>query len=327
MSSWAIGCAAAALLCAAAALGAYALGRRAGKASPGGSSCPDAVPDDARRRALEALGVGVILVDRAGRGRTMCCNAEARSLLGLPAAAPGRRREPSLSPALRSIPELDSLVASGEGGAELVLGEGSGRRRIEARAFPLGRRALVVLSDVTASAALLEELSTLASQDALTGIFNRRRFDELGERDIELSRRSLSSVGAIMLDIDWFKRVNDERGHSVGDEVLKTVTHACKDALRSSDILGRYGGEEFAVLLPGSGAVESLAVAERIREHVAARALPCNGESVSVTISLGVYSGVPALDEDLALFLHRADEALYRSKALGRNKASYWTPL
>jgi diguanylate cyclase (GGDEF)-like protein len=193
-------------------------------------------------------------------------------------------------------------------------------------AYALGRRSGKA-SASCANAALLEELATLASQDALTGIYNRRRFDELAERDIELARRSLTGVGAIMLDIDWFKRVNDEHGHSVGDQVLKSVTQACKDALRSTDILGRYGGEEFAVLLPGSGAAESLVVAERLRERVASIVLPCKGESVSVTVSLGVYSGVPAPDEDLSAYLRRADEALYRSKALGRNKASYWKPL
>jgi diguanylate cyclase (GGDEF)-like protein len=194
-------------------------------------------------------------------------------------------------------------------------------------AYALGRRAGKSAS-AGAYATLLEELRVLASRDSLTGILNRRRFDELGERDIELARRAGSSIGAVMIDIDWFKRVNDEHGHAVGDELLKAVSKACADALRSSDILARYGGEEFAVLLPGSGAAESLAVAERLREQVAALALPCEGGgSVSVTISLGVYSGVPALDEDLALYLRRADEALYRSKALGRNIASYWKPL
>jgi len=193
-------------------------------------------------------------------------------------------------------------------------------------AYSLGRRAGKAAS-AGENAALLSELSAQASLDALTGAYNRRRFDELSERDIELSRRSLSSVAVVMIDIDWFKRVNDERGHSVGDQVLKMVTQACREALRSSDILGRYGGEEFAVLLPGSGEEESLAVAERLRERVEAKALPCGGESVSVTVSLGVYSGVPSPGEGLDVYLRRADEALYRSKALGRNKTSYWKPL
>jgi diguanylate cyclase (GGDEF)-like protein len=289
-----------------------------------------ALLNDARRSALEALGIGIIVVGRAVRG-----NAEARRLLGLGEADSGSgfgwRNDPRLAAALRGEAELAALVAAGGGKAVLSSGEGSELRRIEARAFPPSagrkRRLIIVLNDVSANAALLEELSTLASLDALTGAFNRRRFDELGARDIELSRRSLASIGVIMLDIDLFKRVNDERGHPVGDEMLKAVTLACRGALRSSDIFSRYGGEEFAVLLPGSSAEESLAVAERLRERVAAMTLPYEGGSVSVTISLGVYSGVPAPNEDLALYLRRADEALYRSKALGRNKSSYWKPI
>ena len=335
MSPSSLAYAAAALICATLAVAVYFGGRRAGRRRAAESSRLDALPEDARKRALEALGVGIVVVDRSsGIGATRG-NAEALAILGLPASAD--RRDSPLSGALGSIPELDELIEAGEGRAEFILARGPGRRRVEARAFsldepgkgraPEGGRVLLILTDVTANAALLEELSAQASQDALTGIYNRRRFDELGERDIELSRRSLSSVGAIMLDIDWFKRVNDERGHSVGDEVLKTVTRACAEALRSSDILGRYGGEEFAILLPGSGAVESLAVAERLRERVASKVVSCEGEKVSVTISLGVYSGVPAPDEDLSSFLLRADEALYRSKALGRNRATFWKPL
>jgi diguanylate cyclase (GGDEF)-like protein len=330
MSPSAFGYAIALILLAAVALGAYfaALGRRA---------------DEARKRALEALGVGLV-VGRAAGGRAasrrsargtpaptrLGGTAAALRLLGLDAGGRGREADARLASALGGQGDLSALLAAGEGRAEFFSGEGGERRRIEARALPLGRlkkEIVLVLSDITATASLLEELSTLASMDALTGIFNRRRFDEQGERDIELARRSLASVGVIMLDIDLFKRVNDERGHSVGDEALKAVALACKDALRSSDIIGRYGGEEFAVLLPGSGAAESLAVAERLRERVAAIALPCQDGTVSVTISLGAYSGVPSPDEDLALYLRRADEALYRSKALGRNRASYWKPL
>jgi diguanylate cyclase (GGDEF)-like protein len=343
MSLSAFGYASEVLLVAALAFGAYALGRMARSFASG-----DLLPNDALRRSLEALGVGVILVGRAADGRgardpDVLGNDEARALLGLPGAAgrspgpdtlpptaPGWRGDPRLASALRGEGALAALLAEGEGKAEFFRGEGLERRRIEARAFPLGgpkRGTVIVLRDITANTALLEELSNLASLDSLTGAFNRRHFDELGARDIELARRSLASIGAIMLDIDLFKRVNDERGHPVGDEVLKIVTQACKEALRSSDILGRYGGEEFAVLLPGSGAEESLAVAERLRERVAAIALPCEDGQVSVTVSLGVYSGVPASDEDLALYMRRADEALYRSKALGRNKASYWQPL
>jgi diguanylate cyclase (GGDEF)-like protein len=282
--------------------------------------------------ALEALGAGLILARRGRRGPRIRANPEARRLLGL-ASDRGERLRPfgKLPDSfLREHLALSSLVEAGEGVAELRSGEGPLLRRIEARAFPLGKGGwgtLLVLSDVTASAALLEELSTMASQDALTGLYNRRRFDELGDRDVELARRSRSSLGALMIDIDFFKRVNDGHGHPFGDLALRSIASACKEALRSSDILARYGGEEFAALLPASGPEESLAVAERLRKRVEAIELPCEGGKVSLTISLGVYAGVPGTDEDLLVFLRRADEALYRSKALGRNRASFWKPI
>jgi diguanylate cyclase (GGDEF)-like protein len=279
--------------------------------------------DAAREKALEALGAGMIVV--SARGRVSVCNAEARLLLGV-GDAPGYR----VLAALRAAPELASLLVAGEGGADLSLGESSDRRRIEARAFPFGRvgkGTVLLLRDVTENAALLEELSAMASQDPLTGIYNRRRFDELGERDIELSRRAGNSVGVLMMDIDLFKRVNDERGHAVGDEVLKAVCGACRDALRSSDVLARYGGEEFAVLLPGSGQEDCVLVAERLRTKIAAVRVPYEGGAVSVTVSLGAYAAVPSPGDGLGLYLRRADEAMYRSKALGRDRVSFWEAL
>lgn len=276
-----------------------------------------------REQALAALGAGMIVVD--GRGRVSSSNAEARVLLGL-GSDPGIQAFRVLA-ALRGISELAALLVAGEGGTDFFLGAGRERRRIEARSFPFGavkRGTVLLLRDVTENAALLEELSALASQDPLTGAYNRRRFDELGERDLELSRRSGLRIGVLMLDIDLFKRVNDERGHAVGDEVLKALCLACKDALRTSDVLARYGGEEFAVLLPGSGQAESVVVAERLRARIAALRVPCPGGSVSITASLGVYAGVPGQGDCLALYLRRADEALYKSKAMGRDRVSFW---
>jgi diguanylate cyclase (GGDEF)-like protein len=284
---------------------------------------------DSRDRALEALGAGLVVID--ARGRATTCNAEARTLLGL-------GPDPS-SPfleiaAIRAVPGLASLLVAGEGGTEIEVGEGSARRKIEARAFVSrrgGRGRVLVLRDVTQSAALLEELTALASQDALTGAYNRRHFDELGGRDIELARRSLSEIGVLMLDIDFFKRVNDDFGHAAGDAVLKDLCATCKDALRSSDVLARYGGEEFAVLLPGSGPEESEMVADRLRERISKMATPYGegecGRVVPVTVSIGAYAAVPEPGQDLALFLRRADEALYRAKALGRNRVCGWEPI
>jgi diguanylate cyclase (GGDEF)-like protein len=309
------------LLIAVVAAAAFFLGRASGR----GIRQPRAVEGafealeaEAAPRALEALGAGIVIVAKSGSG----ANPAARGLLGFDAD----------EARLRALPELAPLLEAGSGKAELSIGEGAGLRKIEARAFPLdasrpeeGR--VLVLSDVTKPTALLEELSALASRDALTGAFNRRRFDELGERDIELARRSGSEIAALMLDIDFFKRVNDEHGHAVGDELLKAVVDTAQIALRSSDVLCRYGGEEFAVLLPGTGRDECLVVAERLRARIAEASIPCPSGEVRVTVSLGAYSGRPKNGEDLALYLRRADEALYRSKALGRNRSSFWQPI
>lgn len=299
----------------------YALGR----GFPGGRGLGTGLGrgfEGARERAFEALGAGMIVI--GARGRVLGSNAEARFLLGLQGAVDSYH----IQSALREIPQLSALLVAGEGSSELDLGEGASYRRIEARAFGFGgSRAVLLLNDVTESAALLAELSALASQDSLTGIYNRRRFDELGGRDLELARRSSKSIGAVMIDLDLFKRVNDEHGHAVGDQMLKATCEACKDVLRSTDVFARYGGEEFAAFLPDSGEEDSLAVAERLRSRIEAIALPCEGGRVSITASLGVYSGVPRQGEDLALYLRRADEALYRSKALGRNRVSYWEPI
>jgi diguanylate cyclase (GGDEF) domain len=309
-------------------------GRRAGRAP---SVAADPVLwgrrdlSEAQRRALEALGAGIVVSgERGARG-----NARARALLGLEPEEGVRdgAGDYRLLASLRERPELAALLVSGEGGAELSLGSGEARRVLEARAFPFDPgeglpETVLILTDVTERALLLEELSDLASRDALTDVYNRRRFSELCERDFELAKRSLTSLGLIMLDIDLFKRVNDEHGHDSGDKVLKAVCAACDDALRSTDVFCRYGGEEFAVFLPGSGPGESLAVAERLRDRIARLSVACaSGGICCVTVSLGVFAGVPAKDESLALYLRRADEALYRSKALGRNRATYWKPI
>jgi len=265
--------------------------------------------------ALEFLGAGLVVVE--GFGARARGNEAAKGLLRLPRDAGSE----SLLSALRGVPELSALLAKGSGRSELSLlaGEGPGGspsiRRVDARAYSVRHpwpRSLLLLVDVTENAELLERLSALASKDPLTGLYNRRRFDELG---------------VLMLDIDLFKRVNDEHGHELGDLTLKAVAAACLETLRSTDILARYGGEEFAVFLPGGGAEESMLVAERLRARVAASAVSRDGSSVSVTVSVGVYAGLPGHDESLAVFLRKADEALYRSKAMGRNKVSYWEPL
>lgn len=163
------------------------------------------------------------------------------------------------------------------------------------------------------------ELEQLANHDALTGCLNRRVFFDKMDSLWKSASRYNSPLSAIMVDIDHFKSVNDNHGHAVGDEVLRKVAGVLQDKVRDSDILCRYGGEEFAVLLPHTGIDQAAHAAERYREAVAALQLP----DLSVTASLGVsaLSESPASPQEL---LDQADKCLYIAKRSGRNQVSRW---
>ncbi|MDP3178194.1 MAG: diguanylate cyclase [Spirochaetaceae bacterium] len=278
----------------------------------------------ARKRVLEAMGDGVVIFDP--EERVVECNPAARQILDLgrdePMAAAGA--------AIRRIPELVALLATGGGSAEIRSSEEAREIRIKAKAFPLlgdGNESMgsaLVMSDITETSLLLDRLATLASVDPLTGTYNRRRFAELAERDLELARRTGANVGILMMDIDHFKRINDEHGHQAGDEVLRAICARCRDALRGTDIFSRYGGEEFAVLLPGNASADAKLVADRLRAKIGGASVDCGGDPVAVTVSIGAFAGVPANGEGLEAFLKRADVALYEAKAAGRDRVVSW---
>jgi diguanylate cyclase (GGDEF)-like protein/PAS domain S-box-containing protein len=164
-----------------------------------------------------------------------------------------------------------------------------------------------------------EALRELATTDGLTGLLNRRRFLELGASELERADRFGHPASLVMFDVDHFKKVNDTRGHDAGDAVLVALARTAGDSLRAVDILGRIGGEEFAVVLPETGLDAAADVAERLRAAVAGMELSPGGAPLPVTISLGaVQSQGPA--EGLDGLLKRADAALYRAKAAGRNR-------
>jgi diguanylate cyclase (GGDEF)-like protein len=170
----------------------------------------------------------------------------------------------------------------------------------------------------------VESLRRLALIDRLTHSWNRGAVDDLLGRELERARRESSSIAIAMLDIDHFKRINDSYGHPAGDEVLREVARRIRGALRPFDALGRYGGEEFLIVLSNCGPVDAILVAERVAEAV--RALPIrlpSGESIQATVSLGVHAGVPHLGTgEHGDWIEEADQALYRSKAGGRDRVS-----
>lgn len=179
---------------------------------------------------------------------------------------------------------------------------------------------LAVASVVFASVneRLMQQLRARSLSDDLTGALSRRGLRELGERMVALQATQASLLAVLMIDIDFFKDVNDRYGHATGDEVLRHVTRAVRDHLREDALLARYGGEEFSVLLPVRSRVEAQAIAERLREMVELSPFETKTGEIRVTVSIGLtFHGADAsLEDDLA----RADACLYQAKHTGRNR-------
>lgn len=170
------------------------------------------------------------------------------------------------------------------------------------------------------------ELKELATRDHLTGAYNRRYFDERVEQEFYRMRRQNGtelvneSIGFIMADIDNFKNVNDSHGHVVGDEVLREVAHRLSAGLRDYDVLCRYGGEEFLIMLPLSSQHDAMQVAERLQQSVIGTPILIKGIGpLPVTVSFGVSTSADASESEDAV-IARADQALYRAKEGGRNR-------
>ena len=160
-----------------------------------------------------------------------------------------------------------------------------------------------------------------ALTDPLTGLGNRRYFDERGDGVLALARRRGRPFSVLMIDIDHFKRVNDQHGHAVGDEVLRALGNALKASLRGGDVCGRLGGEEFAVALPDEDREGAAATAERLRhalERLGASSAAARGP-IEVTVSIGV-AAYPEDGDALEALLRRADKRLFRAKQSGRNR-------
>jgi len=161
-------------------------------------------------------------------------------------------------------------------------------------------------------------LFRIATTDALTGIFNRRHFTTLLTREQQRAERYKTSFSVLMLDIDHFKRINDTYGHPVGDEAIKAMAGAAGKCLRPTDMIGRFGGEEFVVMLPHTDEPGAVLAAERIREAVAKVVVPAGKEDVRFTVSIGAASYAPRVSVDQ--LLECADKALYAAKTGGRNQ-------
>ena len=179
--------------------------------------------------------------------------------------------------------------------------------------------------DITERRRLEQELRQQAATDFLTGVANRRSFmARLGDEFERVRRHPHVNSCLLTLDLDHFKRVNDTHGHAAGDAVLCHVVAVLHQHSRRIDVLGRTGGEEFALLLPDTGETEAVALAERLRQAVQASPVDRQGTAIAMTVSIGA-SRIAADDANAGLALWRADEALYRAKRQGRNAVqSQW---
>jgi diguanylate cyclase (GGDEF)-like protein len=166
---------------------------------------------------------------------------------------------------------------------------------------------------------LEEQLREVATIDGLTRVLNRSAFLAAGEHELDRLRRTGRPLAVIMLDADHFKTINDRFGHAAGDATLKAVVKGCQSIVRVRDIVGRLGGEEFAIVLPGASLSAARRIAERLRDEIARTTIWFGDSPIRVTVSLGV-AVAGAADQSIEQVLVRADTAMYRAKADGRNR-------
>jgi diguanylate cyclase (GGDEF)-like protein/PAS domain S-box-containing protein len=185
---------------------------------------------------------------------------------------------------------------------------------------------IVVMRDVTERKLLEEKLAALAMTDGLTGIANRRAFDEALEREWKRTLRHGTQISLLLLDIDHFKQFNDEYGHQVGDDCLRAVAQAAVSAVRASDIVARYGGEELALILPQVDVAGAWETAEKVRSVMEDLRIPHSGNPEGggwVTVSVGAATALARVGGTMRMpggLLQAADHALYRAKHGGRNR-------
>jgi diguanylate cyclase (GGDEF)-like protein/PAS domain S-box-containing protein len=283
-----------------------------------------AVVPVARDMLIEQMDDGMLVMDE--RERVVDLNPAMEVLLG---RSRNELLSMSLARALLHIPDLlASAHAADSTPFEISLAPQGEARYYEAtvrtliyRSAPVGR--LLVLRDITRMKLAQAELFLLATTDMLTGLCNRRQFFALAGPQIELAARNQRPLSLLLFDIDYFKAINDRYGHEAGDQVLIAVAARARSVTRSADIICRYGGEEFVILLVDTGAAQACVVAERLRDALAGAPVPVGPHLIATTLSAGVTTSTPEAPKPLEQLLHLADSAMYRAKQAGRNQVAY----
>lgn len=217
---------------------------------------------------------------------------------------------------LTSKDEKNDIIKGMEAGADDYITKPFDKHELEVR-LKAGRRIIELNEELVKTRNILK---IQATHDALTGVFNRRAILEALKLEMERSKRKKTPLSVAMLDIDFFKRVNDTYGHLVGDQILKETTRRLGSKLRTYEALGRYGGEEFLVILSDCSKGNTLGHANRLRESISETMMDSTEGMIPVTISIGVGILENVKEVDVELLIKAADEALYRAKNNGRNR-------
>ena len=190
--------------------------------------------------------------------------------------------------------------------------------RVKCKPLPDGGR-MLVYADVTDLVQQADKLKEMATVDGMTGLFNRRHFFSLAEMEWSRYQRHWRPLSLLMVDIDEFKSINDRFGHDAGDHVIVQIAELCRKAKRKSDVVARFGGEEFLLLLPETTLEEAQHTAERLRQVVEESDLSIASRAINATISIGVAEANPYMEAIFDL-IKLADQALYNAKHAGRNR-------
>lgn len=169
-----------------------------------------------------------------------------------------------------------------------------------------------------------DKLFYAATMDSLTDIYNRHYFMQMGKKELELYERQGQLFSLLILDLDYFKKINDKYGHAVGDKALRHFTHICQQGLRQSDIIGRIGGEEFGIILPKTRIKKAQEIANRVRLLIVENPLEYKNHIIEMSVSIGVVEVNE--QEDFKVLIAQADSALYQVKDGGRNRVLVYTP-
>jgi len=166
----------------------------------------------------------------------------------------------------------------------------------------------------------MDKMAELSTKDELTGLYNRRYCMEFAERELSGAARYGKDLTVCMLDLDFFKKINDSYGHPAGDAVLKETARLLKESLRQYDVPCRFGGEEFAVIMPNTRIADALIFCERLRKKIQDTPVKFDSQRIEFTVSIGLAQFSAESDESVADLIRRADDGLYEAKKQGRNR-------